>query len=243
MQLALTLLASLSAQDIVDRVLRHNAFGFENAIAQLQLEMTSERGNTRVRTIEIRSIEKDGQQSSLVRFVAPADVAGTGFLVLENKDREDDQYLYLPAVGKVKRISGSQKNQRFMGTDMTYSDLESQNLKDASLTLLAEGRVGDKVTYVVEAVPRNESEYQKTVTYVEQDSFVPLKVEFFDKGGTLLKVMTVLAHEQRKTGWVVTDSRIENVQKKTTTRMILRALDTDTHLSPEMFTQRELQRG
>ena len=145
--LAMALLAGraqaeeLTAEQIVDRSLEKNAFGFDEAIARVSLKLISKSGSERVREIEIRSIVRDDLNRTLVRFHAPADVAGTGFLVLENADRDDDQYLYLPALGKVKRITGSQRNQRFMGTDLTYADLESRNLRKSTSKRLADAQV------------------------------------------------------------------------------------------------------
>ena len=124
----------LTAQQIVDKSLERNKFGFQNAIADITLKLISKRGSERVREVQIKSIEREGLGKSLVRFHAPADVAGTGFLLLEKADADDDQYLYLPALGKVKRITGSQRNQRFMGTDLTYADMESRDLKNSSVT-------------------------------------------------------------------------------------------------------------
>ena len=87
----------LTAQQIVDKSLERNKFGFQNAIAGITLKLVSKRGSERVREVQIKSIERDGLGKSLVRFHAPADVAGTGFLLIENADADDDQYLYLPA--------------------------------------------------------------------------------------------------------------------------------------------------
>ena len=173
---------SMTAQQIVDNALERNAFGFENAAARLTLELISKRGNARQRDIEVRSRDEgdDAGGRFLVRFRSPADVAGTGFLVIENDSGDDDQYLYLPALGKVKRITGSQRNQKFMGTDLTYADMESRNLRDAHLKRLADASLGGNATYVIEAKPKQpeDSQYSKTITWVHKRSFVPLKFEW-----------------------------------------------------------------
>ena len=146
----------LTAQQIVDKSLERNKFGFQNAIAGITLKLVSKRGSERVREVQIKSIERDGLGKSLVRFHAPADVAGTGFLLIENADADDDQYLYLPALGKVKRITGSQRNQRFMGTDLTYADMESRDLKNAAVTRMPDEKLGGNDTFVIEAIPKEE---------------------------------------------------------------------------------------
>ena len=235
----------LGAEYIVERALEHNSFGFENALARMRLVITTRRGTERVREIEIRSLSKEGQDKSLVRFHSPADVAGTGFLVLGNEGRDDDQYLYLPALGKVKRITGSQKNQRFMGTDLTYADLESRNLKESVSKRLPDQKVGGNSTYVIESLPRNaqDSNYGKTISHIHTKSFVPLKVEFFDRKMRLLKVLSVKKLERRSGKWLVMDSVVKNIQKKTQTRMEVQQIDLDIKLEDKEFTQQALQEG
>lgn len=236
----------MTAEQIVDKVLERNAFGFENAVARISLRLLSKRGVERLREIEIRSREgKDGHGKTLVRFHSPADVAGTGFLVLQKKDADDDQYLYLPALGKVKRIAGSQRNQRFMSTDLTYADLESRDLRRARLRKLPDAAVGGVPTYVIEAMPEDpdDSQYSKTVSWIHQDAFVALKVEFYDKKGRLLKRLAVHRLEKKADRWVVTDSTIENVQAGTRTHMLVGSIDFGVELSDSEFTQRALAGG
>ncbi len=237
--------AELGATEIVDRVLEHNAFGFENAIARVRLVLTSKRGNERRREIEIRSLERQKLNRTLVRFLSPADVAGTGFLVLENQERDDDQYLYLPALGKVKRISGNQRNQRFMGTDLTYADLESRSLRRANLTRLADAAVGGNPTYVIEAKPKegSDSEYGRTVSWIHTVSFVPLKIEFYDQRGALLKTLLVKRLEKKDGRWVVMDSTVENVQAGTATQLTVDSIDFAAKLAESEFTERALAGG
>ena len=240
-----TFAAEMTAQQIVDKSLERNSFGFQNALAQVTLTLVSKRGSERVRKIEIRSIERDSLGRSLVRFRAPADVAGTGFLVIEQKDADDDQYLYLPALGKVKRITGSQRNQRFMGTDLTYADMESRNLKNSVLSRLADEKLGGNDTFVIDAVPKDssDSQYSRTRSWIHKASYVPLKVEFYDKREKLLKTLKVRKLSKKQGNWVSMDSLIENVQKKTKTVMKIDDINFDVKLNDAEFSQRALTNG
>lgn len=232
----------LSAQQIVDKTLERNTFGYDNAVVRLKLDITTSKGTERTRSIEMRALERDGLGKTLVRFLAPADVAGTVFLVQENKDRDNDQYLYLPAFNKVKRISGSQRDQKFMGTDFTYADMESQNLRKSKLQRLADTSVGDNAVYVIEAMPliEQDGQYGKTVSYVHRESFVPIKIEFFDKNMKLLKVLTVARLEKRDTRWVVSDVTLKDVQNGSHTRMLVEKIDFSTPLRDSEFDPRTL---
>lgn len=235
----------LTAQQIVDKTLDRNAFGFENAVAKLTLVIRSKRGSERVRAIEIRSTEAGGLGRTLVRFHAPADVAGTGFLILEKEEGDDDQYIYLPALGKVKRITGSQRNQKFMGTDLTYADMESRNLRKSTLKRLADKDIGGNSTYVIESTPDDpkDSQYGRTVSHIHKPSFVPLKVEFFDKKQKLLKTITVRRLEKKEGSWVAMDSVVKNVQASTQTQMVVEEISFSVKLSESEFTQRVLAGG
>ncbi|MEE8408720.1 MAG: outer membrane lipoprotein-sorting protein [Myxococcota bacterium] len=242
---AANLRAQLTAQQIVDKSLERNAFGFENAIGKLTLTLISKRGTVRQRVIEIRSRAQGKLGKTLVRFHAPADIAGTGFLILERDDADDDQYLYLPALGKVKRITSSQRNQRFMGTDLTYADLESRNLRRATVKRLEDAPVGGADTYVISALPEDpkDSQYGKTISWIHKTAFVPLKVEFYDKKMKLLKTLSVHRLEKKEGRWVVMDSTIKNVQAGTKTRMLVDSIDFEAKLTDNDFTQRALAGG
>ncbi len=233
----------LSTDAIIDRVLERNAFGFENAISQLELTLTSKRGKVRQRKVEIRSLREKELTKTLVRFHAPAEVAGTGFLVVENQDRDDDQYLFLPAIGKTKRISAVQREQKFMGTDLTYADLESRNLKDSATKKLPDATIGGNPTYVLESFPNKpkDSQYGKTISWIHKKTFVALKVEFYDKKMKLLKTLTVAEVRKKGDSWVVWDSTISNIKTKTKTRMKVDSLDTKVKLDASLFTKRALE--
>lgn len=238
---------SLTAQAIVDKAMERNAFGFSNAEARLVLTLKTKGGNERQRDLEIRAIDKAGTSKTVVRFLGPSDVKGTAFLVLGKGPNESEsaQYLYMPALGKTKRISGSQRQQKFMGTDLTYADLEWNDLKKANLTRQADATVGSTPTYVIEATPKDgsDSQYGKTITWIHKDAFVPLKVEFFDKAQKPLKTLLVRRLEKKDGKWVAMETVIKNSQEGTETLMVVQKLDSKAKLTDEMFTEQALAGG
>ncbi len=235
----------LTAQQIVDKALERNAFGFENALAKITLKLKSQNGNERTRNIEIRSMSVQGLSRTLVRFHSPADVAGTGFLVLEKKDASDEQYLYLPALGKVKRISGSQRHQKFMGTDLTYADLEWESLSKADLKRQADDKVGGTEAYVIEATPKegSDSQYSRTLTWIHKEAYVPIKVEYFDQAAKLMKTLSVRKLEKKDGKWVATDTAIKDVQVGSETLMTVDELNGKVKFTDADFTERALVGG
>lgn len=250
--LALTVVAAqpatgepLSAQAVVDRALAHNAFGLGDAVARVTLTLEAPGAESRNRSLELRSVERAGEKRTLVRFLQPADVAGTGFLVIEDAGGREQQFLYLPAIGKVKRITGSQRHQRFMGTDLTYADLEWGSLRRADLRRLADADVGPYQAYVIEARPRDDgAAHGKTVTLIEKTSFVPLKVEFFDAAGVkVVKTLTVRKLEKREGHWVAVESVVRDLVAGSSTRMTVTDLDTKAALDPATLDERALAGG
>ncbi|MCK5689630.1 outer membrane lipoprotein-sorting protein [Myxococcota bacterium] len=235
----------LSAQDIVDKALTRNAFGFEDALARLTLTLQSKSGHKRERVVEVRSRTFNELEHTLMRFEAPADVAGTGFLIIENDEGDDDQFLFLPALNKTKRISGKQRTQRFMGTDLTYSDLESRDLQDSTLKKLEDSKTGGQPSFVIESTPKEarKNQYSKTISWIHQKSFVILKVEFYDKRGKLLKTLKVKRLEKKNERWVAMTSEIKNLKSKTSTTIEVNAIDFEAELTEADFTRRALGGG
>lgn len=237
--------ADLTAADIIQRATAHNAFGFADAEAELRISLKSKGGAERSREVRIQASAQGGSQRTLVRFLAPAEVAGTAYLVIENKDGDDAQYLYLPALAKTKRITGKQREQKFMGTDLTYADLQGKDLRNALLVRLADGDVGGTAAYVIEARPKDplDSPYTKTVVWVHQQAFVPLKVEFYGKDDALVKVLSVRRLEKKADIWVATESLVKDLQTGSETRMQVTHIDVAKKFSSSDFDARALAGG
>ena len=133
-------------------------------------------------------------RSSIFRFLAPADVEGTGFLSIEYPTRDDDRWLFLPALGKSRRISSNEKSDRFMGSDFTYEDLERINLSDFDYELTGEEMVDGSACYVIKSTPNNpgtvkNSGYSQRIYYILKDNFQYKKMEFYNKKNQLTKVL------------------------------------------------------
>ena len=236
---------ALTAPDIVARATAHNAFGFANAQAEVSLVLHNANGAERKRQVSIRQSDKSGSRRTLVRFVAPADVAGAAYLVIENQHGEDDQYLYLPALGKTKRITGTQRQQKFMGTDLTYADLQGKDLRAATSKRLTDAEVAGAPAFVIEARPTDgaDSPYSRTVVWIHQTAFVPLKVEYYDRDDHLVKVLTVPRLEQQGEQWVARETVVRDMQTGSETRMQVTHIDFNKTFAAADFDQRALAGG
>ncbi|MFQ5902436.1 MAG: outer membrane lipoprotein-sorting protein [Candidatus Binatia bacterium] len=150
-------------------------------------------GNTRKRDVVNYFLKKsNGLNKTVIIFLAPADVRKTGLLTWEQKDRDDDQWLYLPAMRKAKRIASSGKKNKFMGTDFAYEDLRPEDLDAHTYNLIGSEKIAGQDCYVVEALPatkkeKRESGYSKKKFWVRKDIFFTIKKEFYNKQGQLEK--------------------------------------------------------
>lgn len=237
--------ADPSAADIVARATENNAFGFANAVATVTLTLSRSDGQRRTRQLEIRSRTAAEGLRTRVRFLAPAEVAGTGFLVVEKKGGDDEQYLYLPALGKTKRITGRQRDDKFMGTDLTYADIQAKDLRSATYARLPDGELGGEPVYVVEAKPADAqtSPYSKTVSWVHQSAGVTLKMEFYDRAGKLQKLLSVKRLEKQAGHWVAMQSQIQDLQGGSSTAMQVDRVQFNATLTDADFTQQALSGG
>ena len=168
-----------------------------NSIQTMTLEIFDKSGNSRVRKITSKVKRgADDASRSHVFFEEPEDVRGVQFLSIENPKGEDDQWMYMPAVGSANRIAGSSRKGSFMGTDFTYEDMSIGQVDDGDHTLQGKQSVtvGGKAfdTYVVQSIPKAElkSAYAKIVTFVDTTDYMPRQVDLFDAKGEHVKRMT-----------------------------------------------------
>lgn len=159
-------------------------------------------------------------------------------------DRNDDQWIYLPALRRVKRISSDSKSDYFMGSDFTYDDLGDRKLEEDTHKLLREETVNGKACYVVESIPVDEDYmYSKTVTWIEKETFIGVKKEFYDEPGDHLKTLTIHEYKNFDGFDIITSSEMHNVQKDHRTQMKLSNIKINSGVSDNMFTERMMTRG
>jgi len=198
------------------------------------MQLIDKNGDTKNREL---SILQKGPDKRLIRFLSPADVRGVGFLVLE----DDLMYLYMPAFAKVRRIASHVKNENFMGTDFTYDDMaQSDYVENYTPTIREE----TDEYYILELVPKPDSEidYSKLVMWANKETLLPDKVEFYNRSGQILKVMTQ-TDAKRIDGYLTPQHiEMENVQDKHKTIMDLKDVAHDQNIPDKRFTQRYLKR-
>ena len=229
-----------SAHDVFDEVERRQKL-VSSESASLRMEIVDERGRTRTRAMDIRTkVGDDDRAKSILVFTSPADIRGMGLLTVE-ADGGDDQKLYLPALGRVQRIAGSKRGERFAGSDFTYEDLGTRDPDEYEVSL------GDSTpeAFVIEARPRDgASKYSRIVLTVDRERYVVTKAEHYDRSGDLAKVLTASDLTEVVPGtWSANRLVMEDVQDDRRTVLTFENRKTGTVLRDDLFTERQLQRG
>ncbi len=211
-----------------------------------EMILVSKTGKKRIR--ELVGISKDFPEGTktISTFLKPADVAGTSFLqyTYDEIGKDDDQWLYLPSLKKVRRITSSSKGDYFMGTEFTYDDMGDRKPEEDSHKLLGNENINARECYKVLSVPKEEDYmYGKKIAWIDKATFVPLKVEFYDEDEELLKVMTTSDPEMVDNIWVTKDINMRNVQKRRATLIKTSDIQFNLPVEDSAFTQRMLKKG
>jgi hypothetical protein len=164
--------------------------GFIGERSEMEMILINAHGDRTVRklTSEVRETEKDGDLSRST-FLWPADVKGTQVLTWSHKQGDDDQWLFLPSMKRVKRISSSNKSGAFMGSEFAFEDLGSQELEKYTYALVEESERDGRPCWLLERVPTSpRSGYSRERVWMDREYMNPLRIEYFDRKGELLKV-------------------------------------------------------
>ncbi|MBK7978332.1 MAG: outer membrane lipoprotein-sorting protein [Deltaproteobacteria bacterium] len=214
----------------------------------MTMTLVDKSGDKRVRKVTTYTKKYGPDSKSVLFFLEPADVKGTGFLQFGYKaaDQDDDQWLYLPALKRTRKITSSNKNQSFMGTDFSYDDMATRDVDDDEHKLLREDTVGDQAVWVIESTPKKleeDDEYSKAVSYIRKSDYLPAKAEFYDRKGALEKTLMVQA--VTVVDGIPTPAKLEMTSADSGHKTLLEmdGLEFDKPLDDELFTQRMLEKG
>jgi outer membrane lipoprotein-sorting protein len=238
------LLSAQTAEAVVESA--RNRIGAATTTSRSRMVLTDKKGGTSERIID-QFLKKslDGDRT-LVVFQRPASVAGTRFLTVETEGGASDKWIFLPNLGRVRRIAASEGGGSFMGTDMSYDDIASAN-RDVSLdthTLLREDIVDGKPLFVVESVPKDKSyQYAKMIQWIGKADKITYKIELYNKRGALHKVLEVLTVKTIQDYETPVVTRMTTVTAGTSTTITIENLKYDDPIPDGVFTQSYLETG
>lgn len=212
----------------------------------LTMTLENARGDRRVRSVKQYVADFGDVEKKLLVFTAPADVRDTAFMNWSYSDpeRSDDQWIYLPALRRVRRISAEKKNDRFMGSDFTYDDLGERHPDQDSHRLEATEKMDGRTVYVVDSVPRDgSSAYGRTRSWIAEGIWIGLHREYYDHDGRHIKTLTVEEYREINGFWTIEEMTMENEESGHSTTMELSDLRLNSGLSENLFTERTMTRG
>ena len=242
---------NLTAREIMERV--EDRDEGNPSIIDVEMTLIDKSGKKRLREIRAFGIDRGEDELQLLFFLSPADLKDTGFLTYDYDEsgKDDDQWLYLPALKKTKRIASSDKSGSFMGSDFSYADLTSRDLDQYDYTLMKETEVGGFKVWQIESVPRTKQEIKETGTtksilFVRQDNYLVVRSVGWLKRGGRLKYMEIKALEQIDGIWVGTETHMTTKKgDKTLHKTVLRNSNIRfrQELDEDFFTVRQMEKG
>lgn len=241
--------AQLSALEIMQK--NDAQLKVKDEEVSVQMKLINKQNQVREREITISTkTDKQDLQSSLIKFQSPKNVAGTGLLTIENMDVEDDQWLYLPALNRSRRISAANQSDSFMGTDFSYEDLSAEDLDEYNYSLLAEEEINGTKHYKIEAIANNEatlneSGYGRRVLWINSENFLLTKAHYFNKSDQHIKTLIAKNIRAIKGSNVSRSHHItmQNLKTGHTTQLTYQNYSINQGLPSKQFSMRSLERG
>ncbi|GLR03939.1 membrane protein [Vibrio hyugaensis] len=219
--------------------------GWRDSVATMQMILRNAQGESSTRAMRLKSLEVvDDGDKGLTIFDEPRDVKGTAFLNHSHTVGSDDQWLYLPALKRVKRIASRNKSGPFMGSEFAYEDLSSFEIEKYRFNYLKDDAINGQDTFVLEQIPTDKnSGYTKQVVWLDKAHYRPMKVEFYDRKGALLKTLVFSDYKQYLNQyWRAHTMAMTNHQTGKSTELTTSELTFQTGLKDTDFNKNILKR-
>jgi Outer membrane lipoprotein-sorting protein len=224
----------------------------------MRMKLFDRQGRVRERALTVTSMRGGPGRPvpgdrSLVRFTYPNDIKGTAFLVWEQPASDDERFLYLPSLGRVRRIAGSEAQESFVGSDLTYEDIGGREFENYSYRLIEkagptsvwtaiDGSKHDVFTLESRARDAN-ARFPRVVSTVRQDNFVIVRAEIYNKRNELQKLYEAIRVDRVSGYWTVMELRMSDNLQRTRTELSLDKVEYNVGLTADDFSRRTLERG
>ncbi|MBI2441820.1 MAG: outer membrane lipoprotein-sorting protein [Lentisphaerae bacterium] len=219
--------------------------------AEVAMELIAADGKKRIRVLtmlRLNGVQRATEQKYLLYFHEPSDVRRMTFLVWKFPEKEDDRWIYLPALDLVRRVAASDKRSSFVGSDFTYEDISGRDLAADTHKLLREEKFDGRDCFVIESVPRETLDYARRIAWIYKTNWLPLKEEYYDLHKELARVFTAERIEDVAVG--VGGPAIPTVLKRTMrnaksghrTEVTVKSVGYNVGLTEDLFTERYLRR-
>ncbi len=217
--------------------------GAQSKVMTQNMTIVAANGQERTREMQMWSRQMQGGDEMLAKFLAPADVRGTGILM-----KDDDMWLYLPALGRTRRVAAHAKKGSFMGSDLTFDDMEQLGSRGFSpfyrSELVGEGEVSDSECFILELTPLQEDNaFSRLTMWVDKNIFLPRQIEYYNEGGELQRRLSTYNLSAEAGRWQAERMVMEDLLKGSKTILVIKEVSFDQDLDAALFTTRSLERG
>lgn len=233
-----------TGEEIARRSLEAFYYAGNDMRARISMKLVNSEGNVRSRELTMLRLNlgrAGGDQRYYLYFHAPADVKGATFMVWKYPAKEDDRWIFIPAVKAVRRIAADDKRSSFVGSDFTYEDVSGRDLDEETHALLRKEDFGGRPAYVLESRPKTPLDYVRRVSWIDRERWVPLKEEYYNARNELIRVFTADSVKQAGKHWTVTARVMRNLQTGHRTEVAFQEVEYGVGLSQEVFTERYLR--
>lgn len=217
----------------------------KDATSALTMTLTEKGRNPRIRKmITYRKDEKANEVATLIRFTEPADIEGTGLLTIDLADGDSNQWIYLPAMERVRRIDSNRKGGRFVNSDYYYEDLRDRKVNMDTHRIIGRENIGGVACEILESIPvkPGNSVYAKRISWIDTTTLLPLRIDFFEKREDQpSKRLLVTKREKIQAYWTVLDSTLTDLGNEHQTRLNVEKVLYDRRLPARLFTTQLLE--
>jgi len=248
---ALALMAGhslIKAQDATEIMKKsHMAYYYaaNDGIADVTMKIINKKGKERTREFTMLRLDLSdgGEQKYYTYFKQPSDVSRLTFMVWKNPDANDNRWLYVPSVDLVKQISADDKNSSFVGSDFTYEDVSGRHWSEDRHSLLSDSETIDgKDAFLISSIPIEKFDgFAEKKSWIDKTTYLPLKEEYYDDKGQLIRVFTADKIEDIDGIETVTQRTMDNVKKNQKTTVYFDHISYNTGVTDDIFTERYLK--
>lgn len=255
---------NLSAVEIISRT--HLAFFYagDDMRASVSMSLINKDGKTRQRELVMlrKNSAAGGEQKYFMYFYKPDDVRRTTFMVWKYPAKDDDRWIFIPAVNMVRRIAASDSRSSFVGSDFTYEDVSGRELTADNHTILRDEKLpaspsggNDKSCYVIQSIPKTKADYTKKISWIDKETWLPLQEEYYDVQDKLFRLFTadkvekIIVKKEKEPKdkepevyfWTVTKRTVKNIKTEHRTEVTYTKIEYNLGIEDELFTEANLK--
>ncbi len=238
--------SALTADDIMKKYQEAFFYPGKDFKARVLMKLITKSGKERIR--EMTMLRKNygasgGEQKYFMYFFKPADVRKMTFMVYKYPGRDDDRWLFIPAINMTKRIAARDKTSSFVGSDFTYEDISGRDIADDTHSLEREDVLNGQEVYVIKSTPKaGDVNYSYKMSWIDRRNFLPIKEESYDLKGELMKVFSADEIKEIKGFSTVVERTMKNIQSGHKTEVTLFKTDYNLDIDDSLFSERFLKR-